>query len=222
MALNSTQAIILKQLAKSPLKKRFYWTGGTLLAEKYLHHRDSYDVDLFSDQPFRYEEVLPLVNAVKENSKLVKIEEKKVFDRWEFFIHNHSEVRCEFVHYDFKPLKPRKKWHGVFIDSLDDLAANKTMAGLERHEPKDVVDIYYLMTIKKYSLAKLLKLAQKKFGIKINISTFLSQLVSNCRLLPKVKPMLLGTAVEQLELVVTIQKYFKRLSADFVKRELKG
>ena len=43
MALSSTQKIILDELAKSPLKERFYWSGGTLLAEKYLYHRHSYD-----------------------------------------------------------------------------------------------------------------------------------------------------------------------------------
>ena len=221
MALNSTQIIILTELAKSPLRERFYWTGGTLLAEKYLQHRHSHDVDLFSDQPFRYEEVFPLVQAVKNAGELTKIEEKKVFDRWEFFIHNHREVRCEFVHYDFKPLKPRKKWRGVLVDSLDDLSANKTRAALDRREPKDVVDIYFLMTKKKMSLAKLLRLANKKFGVQTNPSALLGQLVSNCRLLMNMRPLLLGAGQKQDDLVEKIQKYFKRLSADFVRRQLR-
>lgn len=221
MALGSTQKIILDELAKSPLKERFYWSGGTLLAEKYLQHRHSYDVDLFSDKPFRYEEVFPLVQAVKDKGKLIKIEEKKIFDRWEFFLHNHSEVRCEFVHYDFKPLKPRKKWRGVLIDSLDDLAANKTMVAFERREPKDAVDIYFLMTKKKITLTRLLKLANKKFGVAIAPSMLISQLLITCVLLTAIKPMLLGTAREQEELIATMQKYFKEVSADFVRRYVK-
>lgn len=221
MALSSTQKIILEELAKSPLKHRFYWSGGTLLAEKYLQHRHSYDVDLFTDQPFRYEEVLPLVQAVKNKGQLVKIEEKKIFDRWEFFLHNHSEVRCEFVRYDFKPLVPRKKWRGVMVDSLDDLAANKTMATFDRREPKDVVDIYYLMIQKKYSLTKLLRLAKKKFGITITPSTLISQILTTCGLLKTIKPMLLGSKSEQEALIVSIQSYFTRLSADFVHRSVK-
>ena len=135
MALSKIQSAIIKALARSPLKKRFYWTGGTLLAEKYLHHRHSYDVDVFTDIPFRYEEVLSLVREVKKSVNLKRVEEKKVFDRLEFFLHNHQEVRFEFVHYQFPRLKPRKIWRGVLIDSLEDLAANKTMALVERHAP---------------------------------------------------------------------------------------
>ena len=145
MALSKIQTTVLTSLARSPLCERFYWTGGTLLAEKYLHHRHSYDVDLFTDTPFRYEEVLPLVQEVKKRVKLKSVEERKVSDRCEFFLHNHREVRFEFVHYQFPKLKPRKKWQGVLVDSLEDLAANKTMALVERHAPKDAVDIYFLM-----------------------------------------------------------------------------
>lgn len=29
------------------ITKYYYWTGGTVLSEFYLHHRDSQDIDLF-------------------------------------------------------------------------------------------------------------------------------------------------------------------------------
>lgn len=222
MALGKTQAVILQALAASPLKERFYWTGGTLLAEKYLHHRHSYDVDLFTGQPFRYEEVYRIIQAVKEKEKLTKVEQKKVFDRWEFFIHNHSEVRCEFVLYDAPPLQPREKWRGVLIDSLFDLAANKTMAAVDRHEPKDAVDIYFLMVKKKMTAQTLLRLAKKKFGVQWSESLLLGQLLLASRLLSDVKPLLFGNAREQDTHIKTIQDHFTRLSADFVRRELNG
>ncbi len=65
MALNNTQSIVIKLLGESSLRDRFYWTGGTLLAEKYLHHRESYDVDLFTDREFRYEEVAKRLSEIR-------------------------------------------------------------------------------------------------------------------------------------------------------------
>ena len=32
-----------------------------------------------------------------------------------------------------------------FVDSLDDMAANKTMAMIDRTEPKDAFDIYFIL-----------------------------------------------------------------------------
>lgn len=220
MALSKIQAAILEILAQSPLRERFYWTGGTLLAEKYLHHRNSYDVDLFTDKPFRYEEILPLVQEVKKRVKLKSVEEIKVSDRWEFFLHNHREVRFEFVHYQFPHLKSRKRWRGMFIDSLDDLAANKTMALVERHEPKDVVDVYYLITKAKFTPKRLLQLSFKKFGLQIDEDTFLSEALRGAKRLAEIKPMLIGTAHRQEETTDKIESYFGKISAEFLRKRL--
>lgn len=220
MALSKIQSTIIKALAQSPMRDRFYWTGGTLLAEKYLQHRHSYDVDLFTDTPFRYEEVLPLVQEVKKRVKLKSVEERKVSDRWEFFLHNHREVRFEFVHYQFPPLKSRKKWQGVFIDSLDDLAANKTMALVERHAPKDAVDIYFLMKKKKFTLTRLLALAGKKFGLQMHEDTLLSEALRAAKQLSEIRPMLHGTARQQEATLKAIQDYFRNISADFLHKRL--
>lgn len=218
MVLSDTQQGVINVLASSSLRDRFYWTGGTLLAEQYLHHRRSDDIDLFSDTPFSYEEIFPLVSSIKEYAKLFSIEEKKVFDRWEFFLHNKEEVRVEFVHYDFPKLEERTIWQGVFIDSLDDLAANKTMALVERREPKDAVDIYFLMKKKRYSPTRLLRLAQKKFGLTLTVDTFLSEALFACKNLDTIKPMLYGEKDLQEKTIKDVQSSFERLSAGYLKR----
>jgi predicted nucleotidyltransferase component of viral defense system len=221
MALSKIQLAVLEALAQSPLRNRFYWTGGTLLAEKYLHHRHSYDVDVFTDTPFRYEEVLPLVQEVKKRVKLKRVEERKVSDRWEFFLHNHQEVRFEFVHYQFPHLKPRKTWQGVLVDSLEDLAANKTMALVERHAPKDAVDIYFLMTKKKFTPKRLLALAGKKFGLQMHEDTFLSEALRAAKQLPEIRPMLHGTSRQQEHTLKEIQSYFDHMAYEFLRQRLK-
>ncbi len=219
--LNKTQAAVIRLLADSSLRDRFYWSGGTLLSEKYLHHRKSYDIDLFANESFRYQEVLPLVARLRDQLNLRQIEEHKIFDRWEFFLHNHEEVRLEFVHYDFPALKPRKRWRGVLIDSLEDLAANKTMAAIERHEPKDVVDVYYLVTKRKMSLPKLLKLVNKKFGLKIDESTLLSELLHGSSRLNEIKAMLLGKSTQREKKLTQIKDYFQNLSAELLRQRWK-
>lgn len=219
MALSDVQISVLVALAASPLSKQFYWTGGTLLAEKYLHHRHSHDIDLFSETPFRYADVLPLVHAIKKTTNVKIIEEQKVHDRWEFFLHNHREVRLEFVRYNFQPLHPRHRWRGVLIDSLDDLAANKVMAVVERHAPKDVVDIYFLMTKKAYTLKMLLARAHKKFGVAIDPSTLIGEILVGCRDLHNIQTMLLGTAKEQQKTLDRINTYFNNISTLFLHKQ---
>ena len=36
-------------IEESYILKHYYWTGGTVLSEIYLHHRDSHDIDLFTE-----------------------------------------------------------------------------------------------------------------------------------------------------------------------------
>lgn len=172
MELTKLQQKVLDVFAKSPIANRFYWTGGTLLSSVYLHHRRSEDIDFFSDTRVQYDDLIPFIALCRAMTGLKTIDERRVHDRWEFWIKNHESVRVEFVWYQFPSLRPRKRWKGIFVDSLDDLVANKTMAMIERHAPKDVVDIYFLMTKKGYTPKRILHLTEKKFGPRLPESLF--------------------------------------------------
>jgi hypothetical protein len=57
--LSDFQKAFLRLFASLPDQERFYLTGGTALAEYYLGHRLSYDLDLFTSEadlilPFSY------------------------------------------------------------------------------------------------------------------------------------------------------------------------
>ena len=207
-------------LATSRLAKKFYWSGGTALSECYLKHRISHDIDLFTDHDFSYQELAPFLESCKNFLRLTKIEEHKLFDRWEFFLHNGGELRVEFAKYEFKALHKRKKMNGVLVDSLDDLAANKTLAAVDRHEPKDVVDVYSLMTQKKITLSKLINLAHKKSGLTIRPLTLVGDLLVTARQLNRVQTLLPGSAAKQKQAIQNIQKYFAKLSAKLIKDSL--
>ena len=157
----------LELLRKSPLSKNFYWTGGTVLSVFYLHHRRSRNLDFFSDAPVNYDEIIRFIRLLKAELKLKELKEKKIFDRWEFILKDREELRLEFVYYDHPKLKPRKRWNGIYVDSFDDIATNKLMAFLDRNDPKDLADLYFILTKGGYKITHLLKLVEKKFGVKI-------------------------------------------------------
>src|SRR3989338_9291298 len=213
--LDSTQINFLKEFSKSPLKNQFYWTGGTALAYFHLQHRVSLDIDFFSDEKFNYEDVIKFIRHFSQKYGLKNIEEKKIYDRWEFFLKNGKTIRVEFVHYDFKPLKSRKKWQDILIDSLDDMAANKTLAMIDRNEPKDIFDIYFLLTKSKFTPKKLLNLVKKKFGIDFSLSLFWAEALTKAKRLSVLKPLLLTSNQEKL--INEIKKFIKNESVKTIK-----
>lgn len=216
------QKKVLKLFAKSDLKDKFYWTGGTLLSFFYLHHRQSKDLDFFSNKPFDYNQIIAFVRELKKQLKLSKIEEKKIFDRWEFFLHNKEGLRIEFALYNFPRLCPLKKWQGILIDSLDDIAANKTMALFDRNDPKDLVDLYFLLTKKGYNVKTLLRLAEKKFGIKLSESSFWSESYKSLENLKEISPLLLAkSSKEKKKIIQEIKEYFYSKSTNYLKKVLK-
>lgn len=99
-------------------------------------------------------------------------------------------MRLEFVFYNFPALKPRKKWEGISIDSLDDIAANKTMAFFDRNDAKDLFDIYFLINKENFTPQKLLKLAEDKFGVKFSESNFWSESFKSFKKLGNLMPLL--------------------------------
>ena len=207
--LTSIQRKVLNLFKKSSLKDKFYWTGGTLLSSLYLHHRQSKDLDFFSNSPFSYQEIISFIKQIKEDLSLKKIEQKKIFDRWEFFLHNKSKIRIEFVLYDYPKLKSRKKWQGILVDSLDDIATNKVMAFFDRNDPKDLFDLYFLLTKKKYKVRKLLKMVEKKFGVEFSESSFWSESHKALKDLDNLRPLLMTkSSKERDKIIKKVKNYF--------------
>lgn len=223
MKLTKTQENAIAILANSTLNNRFYWTGGTLLAYHYLHHRKSLDLDFFSQEPFSFEEINEFAENVKRKVSFKKVSYKKIFDRWEFIFENSEILRVEFVYYNHekKTLKPRRKLLGVYIDSLEDIAANKTMAYFDRNEPKDLFDIYFLLQKGGFSPSQLLKLVNRKFGASFNEALFWSESFKGLPLLYELKPLMLKREkIEQELLLEKVEKYFRDASSKFLSKTL--
>jgi len=63
----------LSFIGQDDFGKNFYWTGGTLLSYYYLHHRDSVDLDFFSNDLFHDDEYLIFINRLKQSINADKI-----------------------------------------------------------------------------------------------------------------------------------------------------
>jgi len=198
--LNKNQKILIKLLSASLLVKKFYLSGGTALSAFYLHHRLSVDLDFFSDKPFSYEELTVFLNTVKEKFNLKDIPVVKIFDRWQFTIEAKEPVKIEFVYFNHekKRLRPLKKYMNIFVVSLDNIAANKTLAYFDRNEPKDLFDLYYLINISGFTVPHLLQIVKDKFGIKFSEFSFWSESTKSLELLKSLNPLIIDKNSELL------------------------
>lgn len=222
--LTSGQRKAIDLLAQSPLRDIFYWTDGTLLSYHYLHHRKSLDLDFFSASRFSLEDVNHFAHTLKKEGGFRKVSYQKIFDRFEFLFENKEVLRVEFVYYndEKKQVQKRGKLLGIAIDSLEDVAANKVMAYLDRNEPKDLFDVYFLLTKRGFRPQKLLALAREKFGVEISESLFWSEAFKSLPLLKELIPLLPEEKKEKQEQILrTIEAYFKDGSSRFLKKNLR-
>lgn len=141
--LTPAQRLLLDRLGETALADAFYLTGGTALSAFYLHHRDSRDLDLLARRAFDPKEVVRFLNATAQGD----VVPRRTGDRWEFTVPLAGErLRVEFVHYDFDLAAESGLAHGrVRVDSLRDIYANKLSTVIERTEPKDYADLFFLM-----------------------------------------------------------------------------
>lgn len=206
--------------AKSKLAEKFYWTGGTLLAYHYFNHRRSEDLDFFTNEEFSYEEVNKWAKMFQEAAKFTKYTYKKVFDRWEYLFENKEILRIEFVYYnsDRKTLVKREKVQGIYIDSLEDIGANKLVATVERNEPKDLFDMFFIIKKGKISPQKIIKLANEKFGTRFGEDLFWGEALKTAPYLEKLQPFLLGSKERNTKLLIEVENYFKEGSRKFLKK----
>lgn len=165
--LTPAQKIVIDEVANELKLADFYLTGGTALSAYYLFHRISDDLDFFSFKELDIMFIHEFVNKVKKAVKAKNVRYERLYDRNLFYfdLENNEELKVEFTKYPFKQLEPPKTIDKLRIDSLRDIKANKLMALLERFDPKDFVDLFYLL--QSTDLESIRKDAEIKFDVKI-------------------------------------------------------
>jgi len=160
------------------LSSVFYLTGGTALTEFYLQHRYSDDLDFFTEKDFPQIEVEKFIETAKQRLNAKMVSYRKLYDRriYIFEFQNKPDLKIEFSLYSFKQINQPVNKDSVLIDSMEDIAANKLMTIIDRNEPKDFFDLYFLLKYH-FNLKQLYEYATKKFGVNVELLTLGSELL---------------------------------------------
>lgn len=212
--LKNWQKNVIQFLASSKQLSGFYLTGGTALAGYYLHHRISDDLDFFS-----YQDIDPIfIHKFSEDLKNIIGSEKmrfsRLYDRNQFFytVDGDDEYKIEFTKYPFPQLEKVNMFEGLKVDSERDIAVNKLLTIADRFDPKDYVDLYFLLS--RHPLEDLRRGVEKKFGVKLDYLTIGS-------LFGRVKDIVALPRMVKLLSIEELKKFFskeaKKLSSEILK-----
>ncbi len=191
------QRAILIRLADHPqISKHFFLTGGTALSVFYLHHRTSDDLDLFAVDPVELSEISFWIRTVwQANHAIIRatleflsvlIEDVKV----DFAIDALSEggERARVPLFPIKKVSEQVEQDekSVSIDTLKNIGANKLCTIVSRTEPKDFVDLYFLLKdIPDLSFEYLFEVARKREALLDDPPTAAYQLEESIRFVRK-------------------------------------
>jgi predicted nucleotidyltransferase component of viral defense system len=143
-ASESQREVLLQLITDPTIEEHFFLTGGTALSVFYLHHRRSNDLDLFSFQKVN----LPDLGFWMKGMWPQKI---TILSQGPHFL--SSLVRETRVDLVIDPLSANEKrsticfenGHKLQIDTIEAIASNKLCACVSRTEPKDYVDLYFIL-----------------------------------------------------------------------------
>ena len=158
-------------LQTEEILKQFYLSGGTALSSWYLHHRESYDLDFFSDRPFNGEKI---THWIKQNEGKLEFQSLVINDDFGFYTFmfrytDNSRFKVDFAHYTSKRLTKGMDWRGLEIDSMYEIAVNKIHTIRTHPRERDYVDLYCILKETNWSIDKLLIDADRKFDATTDI-----------------------------------------------------
>ena len=145
--LSEIQRDFLAQFARLPDQEQFYLAGGTALAEYYLGHRLSFDLDFFTGQaplvlPQSYQ-----IERVMPGAGLEVAVNRRFTTYVEFTIGRGADTLKVDLAQDspFRFAPAVETETGVRISALADLQVDKLLAYYGRAEPRDAVDLYFIL-----------------------------------------------------------------------------
>ncbi len=129
--------LLTQQLQALPELKEFYLVGGTALALQ-IGHRNSIDIDLFTQNDFDVEQLKNLlaekftitVDAEFKNTLLSKV----------------NDIKVDFIKHNYAYVKPPASEEGIHFLSKEDIAAMKLNAIAQSGKRlKDFIDVFFLL-----------------------------------------------------------------------------
>lgn len=177
--LTKNQQLLLSEIGRSKaLNKAFYLGGGTALAEFYLKHRLSEDLDFFSENEFDTFFISTFFKGIQKKLKINKIDYQQSFNRNLFFVSIGKDViKTEFTYYPFPRIEKGGSINGIKIDSLLDIAVNKVFTIYQKPRSRDFIDLYLIIKESGWKMPDLIKKAKAKFDYHIDLLQLGTQFV---------------------------------------------
>lgn len=196
--LKPIQEKLISLVVREPGLKDFYLTGGTALAAYYLQHRLSDDLDFFT---FEKPDTMHIARVGEEFRTALNASEvrfQRLYDRNQFLFRfpDAEELKIEFSHYPFRQFEKPRLHDGLRVDSLRDIAANKLMTMVDRFDPKDFVDLFFIL--KERELKAVRRDAEQKFGVKMG-PVFLGSELAKAHRIEALPTMLKQITIQELK-----------------------
>jgi predicted nucleotidyltransferase component of viral defense system len=179
----------LEHFFASPPGEHFYLTGGTALGRFYFHHRESLDLDLFTND---FEQDFAEVNRtilVILHALSLQVTSQVVTDTFIQYIvtdQDGNSLKVDLVKdvpVHFGPLVERD---GIRLDSLENIGSNKILAVFGRTDAKDFIDLYWILQHTSIKFDDLYRQAREKdLGLSELYLAYALQRVEKIRLFPR-------------------------------------
>ncbi len=157
----------MPKLAALDILSSFYLAGGTAAALQ-LGHRESVDLDFFSEQDFIPEKLLEGLNNLGE---------MQITHASSGTLHVLlKSVRLTFLRYPYPLIAPLVSYQGLQIANLRDIALMKVTAIANRGAKKDFIDLYAIAT-RVWPLVAILDSLPDKFSVRYSLGHILRSLV---------------------------------------------
>jgi hypothetical protein len=145
-------ALIQEKQSELPFLSDFYLSGGTGLSLQ-LGHRESEDLDFFSQTSFIPEQVQQQLLTLGSLSQT-----ELALGTINTYING---VKLQFLEYPYNLLEPQKNWNCIQLSSVIDIACTKLQTISMRGSKKDFIDLYFIF--EKFSLDELFNKLDQKY-----------------------------------------------------------
>lgn len=164
--LASWQLAVLDAVARLPLAKELRFGGGSALAAVYLHHRRSEDLDFFAMREVDLAELRPLTRALVGAGMEVDVRVLGVRTALLLRLGDAQIGRVDVAYYPYESIARAVPWRGLAVEPLVDMTVNKVQAVLTRFQPRDYVDLWFLLREgPERDLDRLLSFVRTKFDV---------------------------------------------------------
>jgi len=150
--LNQSQLDIIDKL-DFDRENKIYLAGGTALA-LYLNHRTSVDLDFYTEKELDNNKILVKLQNTFSNL-IVNLHQKNTL----LLTVNNTDT--SLFYYPYRLIGNTETYKKIEIASIEDVAAMKVGALVQRGKRRDFVDLFYLL--QRFSLDEVLKFTLKKF-----------------------------------------------------------